>query len=304
LRGVLSIDKPTGITSYDVIRRLKAVLRPAPRAIGHAGTLDPMASGVLLVLLGEATKVSSLLLGRPKTYAATVLFGRATDTDDNTGRVVRESALPAVDRAGLDTALDRFRGAFEQVPPAYSAIKQDGRPLYEKARRGEAVTVRPRTVTVYELSLNDWTPPRATLELTVSAGTYIRSIARDIGESLGSAATLEKLVRTRIGRFALKGSLPGDNLTDEAARAALIPVEDALDWLPRVEVSPEQARDLLLGRRIPLPAIRHSELDIRHSTFDIGHSPLLCSSPDRRFLALARAEGDKLQPDRIVYNDD
>jgi tRNA pseudouridine55 synthase len=297
LRGVLNIAKPTGITSYDVIRRLKAVLRPAPRAIGHAGTLDPMASGVLLVLLGEATKVSSLLLGRPKTYAATVVFGRATDTDDATGRTVRESAVPAVDRAGLDAALDRFRGTFEQVPPAFSAIKQDGRPLYERARRGEAVTVKPRTVTVYELALTDWTAPRAELNLTVSAGTYIRSIARDIGESLGSAATLERLERTRIGKFALDAAVALEDLTDESARRALIPVEDALDWLPRVEVDPDAARDLALGRRIPLPAIRHSEFDIRNS-------PVLCLSPDRRFLALARVEGDKLQPDRIVYNDD
>lgn len=297
MRGVLNIAKPAGITSYDVIRRLKATLRPAPRAIGHAGTLDPMASGVLLVLLGDATKVSGLLLGRPKTYTATVLFGRATDTDDATGRVVRESAVPAVDRAGLDAALDRYRGTFEQVPPAYSAIKQDGRPLYERARRGETVTVKPRTVTVYELTLRDWTPPRAELELTVSAGTYIRSIARDIGESLGSAATLEKLERTRIGRFALADSLPGDALTDESVRASLIAVEDALDWLPRVEVDAEAARDLLQGRRIPLPALRHSE-------FDTCHSPVLCLSSDRRFLALARVEGDRLQPDRIVCNDD
>jgi tRNA pseudouridine55 synthase len=297
VHGVLNIDKPSGISSYDVIRKLKQVLVPAPGSIGHAGTLDPMASGVLLVLVNAATKVSSLLLGRPKTYAATVLFGRATDTDDVTGRVVREAAVPAIDGAGLEAALDRFRGTFEQTPPAFSAIKQAGRPLYERARRGEAVAPEPRTVTVYDLKLEEWTPPRARLELTVSAGTYIRAIARDLGEALGSCATLEALVRTRVGRFTVQDALLLDTLTAESARAALVPVESALDWLPRVEVSPEQAGNLFQGRRIALPAVRHSEFDIRHS-------PVLCLSPDGRFLALARAEGDSLRPERIIYRDD
>ncbi len=297
MRGVLSIVKPAGITSYDVIRALKKTLRPAPRAIGHAGTLDPMATGLLLVLLGEATRVSSLLLGLPKTYAATVLFGRATDTDDITGRTTEERPVPGLDRAGLDAALEPFRGTFQQTPPAYSAQKQNGQPLYRKARRGEPVAPRPRAVTVHRLRLLDWTPPRAVLELEVSAGTYIRAIARDLGRALGSAATLERLQRTRIGRFTLDSSLPLDRLSDEAARAALTPIEDALDWLPRIAVTQEQARDLFLGRNIALPA------ELQPAVRD-PQPPLLCLTPDRRFIALGRAAADRLRPERIICRDE
>lgn len=297
MRGVLNIDKPSGITSYDVIRRLKQLLAPAPKSIGHAGTLDPMASGVLLVLVGAATKVSSLLLGRPKTYSATVLFGRATDTDDVTGRVVRECAVPDLDPVRLDAALDRFRGTFSQTPPAFSAIKQAGRPLYEKARRGEKVAPEPRTVTVYDLKLEQWAPPRARLNLTVSAGTYIRAIARDLGTALDSCATLEGLVRTRVGRFTVTEALALDAITADQVHNALVPIESALDWLPQVEVTPVQAGDLLKGRRIPLPG------DLQSAVGSL-HSPLLCCSSDRRFLALARAEGDSLRPERIIYFDD
>jgi tRNA pseudouridine55 synthase len=297
VRGILNIDKPSGISSYDVIRKLKQVLEPAPRSIGHAGTLDPLASGVLLVLVGAATKVSSLLLGRPKTYNAVVLLGRATDTDDVTGRVVRECAAPGIDAARLDAALDRFRGTFKQTPPAFSAIKQAGRPLYERARRGEAVAPEARTVTVYDLKLEEWTPPRVRLELTVSAGTYIRAVARDLGEVLGSCATLEALVRTRVGRFTVEDALALDTLTAESARAALVTVESALDWLPRVEVSPEQAGSLFQGRRIPLPA------DLQSAPSSL-QSPVLCLSAGRSFLALVRAESDNLRPERIIYRDD
>jgi len=161
-RGVLCIDKPSGISSYDVIRRLKPLL-PRKTPIGHAGTLDPLASGVLLVLVGDATKVSRFLLDESKEYEAAVLFGIRTDSDDVTGKAVEQAAVPAVGTEGIRAALERFSGEIEQIPPSYSALKQDGRPQYELARQGIEVESRPRRVTIHKLELLSWQPPKLEL---------------------------------------------------------------------------------------------------------------------------------------------
>ncbi len=288
MRGILNLDKPTGMSSYDAIRRLKRILGPSPPVMGHAGTLDPLASGVLPVLVGPATKVSGYLLGADKEYEAEVLFGRRTDTDDVTGTVVAEAAVPELDPSSIDRLLAGFTGEIRQVPPAFSALKKDGVPLYRRARRGEDVEPAPRTVTVRRLEALGWDPPRLTIRTTVSSGTYIRSLARDLGRSAGSEATLARLVRTRTGPFRLADSVELDALTPEAVAGALVPIPDALPGMPRLSVPAEAARRLAQGRPVTHPD--GPEADVA-----------LALTDDRRFLAVVRSDGDAIRPVRIVY---
>ena len=286
LRGILSIDKPSGISSYDVIRRVKPLL-PRKTAIGHAGTLDPLASGVLLVLVGDATKVSRFLLDESKEYEAGILFGIRTDSDDITGQTVEQAAIPALDSEGIRAALGRFTGEIEQVPPSYSAMKQNGRPQYELARKGIEVLSRPRRVTIHELELCDWRPPRLALHCRVSSGTYIRALARDLGTVLDSAATLERLVRTASGRFQIADAAALDDVTTDSLPGLLTTIADALPGLPRLDITRADAARLLQGRRIPSAAPLAG--------------PGLARTDDGRFLAVVRAEGVELLTERIIY---
>lgn len=288
LRGILNVNKPTGITSYDVIRRVKALLRPARPALGHAGTLDPLASGILLLLVGPATRVSRFLLESPKEYEAELLFGRRTDTDDTTGATLAEAPVPGLDAAALTGLLGQFTGLIKQVPPCYSALKQDGVPAYRLAREGRPVQPQPRSVTVHRLELLDWQPPRARIRACVSAGTYIRALARDIGAAADSAATLAALVRTRSSGFTLETACPLAELDADTITRRLVPVEDALPGLPRIEVSPQEAAELLAGRTVS-----------RRRPAASGHA--LARAADGSFLALVSADGNAIRPVRLIF---
>lgn len=288
MRGVLNVDKPSGITSFDCIRRLRAVLRPDRPALGHAGTLDPMASGVLLVLFGPATRASRWLMGSDKEYEALVQFGARTDTDDVTGTVVEERPAPGLDRAELAALLAGFTGEIEQVPPRFTALKQGGVAQHRLARAGRPVQPKPRTVAVREIELLDWQPPRLRLRCRVSSGFYVRSLARDIGSRAGSCATLAGLVRTASGRFRLADAVALDNLDRAGIEHALVPVEDALAGLARVEVAPELARDLLQGRHIPAPA-------------GTPGGAVLCLNRELDFLGVCDCRDDALHPKRLIH---
>lgn len=291
MRGVLNVNKPAGISSYDVIRRLRRVIgRMGPIPIGHAGTLDPLASGVLLVLLGEATKLSRFFLSSPKEYEAEVLLGVQTDTDDTAGRTIASSPVPELDPPSLARLLERFRGEQEQVPPRFSALKQEGRPLYRRARAGEDFEVRPRRVTVHEIEPLGWEPPRLTLRLVVSSGTYVRALARDIGLAAASVATLARLVRTRSGRFRLEGALELEQADPETVAAHLVPIPDALPELPRITVDEREAALLGNGRALRRP-------------LDITADYAFAATPDSRFLALVRPAAETIRPARIIYAD-
>lgn len=200
--GILNVDKPRGLTSHDVVARIRKAARV--RRVGHAGTLDPMATGVLLVLLGSATRLSQFLRDSLKTYRAQVYLGRATDTNDTEGRVIAEKELGNLSPSDIENALISFRGRIQQVPPVYSALKKEGQPLYRRARRGEEVELAPREVEIYRLEILGWRPPTLELEIECSSGTYVRALARDLGEKLGCGAHLAGLVRTRSGRFPLE----------------------------------------------------------------------------------------------------
>ncbi|MFP4207087.1 MAG: tRNA pseudouridine(55) synthase TruB [Wenzhouxiangella sp.] len=250
--GILLLDKPAGMTSNAALGRARRAL--GIRKAGHTGTLDPMASGLLVLCFGEATKVAGFLLDGDKTYLAEFRLGAVTDTDDAEGEVVDTRPVPALDAADLAPALDRFRGPIEQVPPMYSAVKRDGQRLYQLARRGQTVDRPARPVTIHELALLACKDDRLQLRVRCSKGTYIRALARDLGEQLGCGGHLSALRRTSSEPFDLADAITLaalEALAPSAARACLQPADRALVHLPAVELSADEARRLQLGQRLP-----------------------------------------------------
>ena len=253
LEGVLPVDKPVGPTSHDVVARARRALRL--RRIGHTGTLDPFASGLLLLCLGRATRVAEYLSALPKTYLARMRLGQATDTDDLTGAVSAESERwRDLGEGDVRAALGRRTGPQLQVPPAFSAKKQAGERLYERARRGEAVAPAAVEVVVHELRLLSWEPPFASFETTCSSGTYIRAIARDAGADLGVGAHLVELRRTAVGRWRVQDALPLEQVRPEGVADVLTPTLRALDHLPLVTLLPEAVADIRHGRAVTVAA--------------------------------------------------
>src|SRR5450432_1762467 len=207
--GVLVVDKPPGPTSFDVVRRIKRAGRL--KRVGHGGTLDPLASGVLPICIGEGTKLAAFLLDADKEYDVTIRLGVETDTYDAQGAVTMTRDSSAIDEARVRAALPAFTGRIEQRPPAYSALKRDGRPLYDYARAGETVEIATRPVTVHELSLTRWAGPEAVeLRVRCTKGTYVRSLAYDLGRALDVGAHVTALRRTRSGPFAIAAACPLD----------------------------------------------------------------------------------------------
>lgn len=252
--GVLPVDKPEGPTSHDVVAMARRALKV--RRIGHTGTLDPFASGLLLLCIGWATRIAEYLTGLPKTYVAVARLGVTTDTADPTGTVTGESERwRELDAETIARAFRDQVGTFLQRPPRYSAKKVKGVPLHRLARRGEAAEAPPAEVTIYELDILELDPPDVRFRVRCSAGTYIRAIARDAGEALQTGAHLVALRRTEIGPHRVDDALPLPELDDAAARArALIAPADALRHLPAVDIDEAALRAVGTGRAIPAPA--------------------------------------------------
>ncbi len=253
MNGLLNVHKPRGITSHDVVNAVRRLA--GMRRVGHAGTLDPAAEGVLVLLLGAATRLSQYVMGAEKTYRAVLKLGETTTTYDAEGEITARRP-PAVTREAIAAALADFRGPLMQVPPMYSAIKQRGKKLYELARQGREVPRPPRPVTIYHLELLAWNEPHLTLEVTCSAGTYIRSLAHDLGQVLGCGAHLASLIRTASGSFLLSEAHPLEELRHLAERGqlerALLPPQAALYALPAVTLTPQQARAVRHGQTVTL----------------------------------------------------
>jgi tRNA pseudouridine55 synthase len=258
LDGVLVVAKPVGPTSHDVVALVRRL--SATRRIGHGGTLDPFASGVLPLFLGRATRVVEYHLGAAKSYRATICFGATSSTDDLEGELT-PAATPAPGRAHVVAALTGFVGEQEQVPPAYSAVKVAGRRAYAMARAGRAPVLGPRRVAIERLELIEWDGsdpdrPIAIVELTCSAGTYVRSLARDLGTAVGSAAYLGALERTASGTFSLADAVSLDRLRSVAAEGVaafarlLLPIDTGLDELPIVRIERGQAESLVAGQAV------------------------------------------------------
>jgi tRNA pseudouridine55 synthase len=254
LSGVLPVDKPVGPTSHDLVAMARRALG-LPR-IGHTGTLDPFASGLLLLCLGPATRLAEYLTARPKTYLATMRLGTSTDTDDLTGAVVASSeGWRDLSGADIDAALARQVGAIEQLPPVYSAKKVGGERAHRTARRGGEVERRPVRVTLYSLEVREVSLPEVTFEVTCSAGTYVRAIARDAGETLGVGAHLVGLRRTRIGDLDVAGAVSREELeSPERVAGALLTPLQAVSHLPSLRVDDATAARVRHGNAVALAA--------------------------------------------------
>jgi tRNA pseudouridine55 synthase len=252
ISGVLVVDKPVGLTSHDVVQ----VIRKGTniRRAGHTGTLDPRASGVLVVLVGPAVRLSEYVSASDKRYQAIIRLGATTDTFDEEGSVLTSSPVEITEEQ-FENALKQFIGEIEQVPPPYSAVKVNGKKAYEMAREGEEVELAPRIINVYNLELLEWAPPEAVIDVYCSSGTYVRSLANDLGKVLGCGAHLVGLRRTKSGRFTLRDAVPLRKLRDAFDQGNwyqyLIPAAEALSDWPAIELDSEQLDAIRHGNRIP-----------------------------------------------------
>jgi tRNA pseudouridine55 synthase len=282
LDGVLVIDKPAGITSHDVVDDVRR--RLGAKKVGHGGTLDPDATGVLVIGVGRATRLLAYSQRAPKRYTAVAVFGATTTTQDASGQVVSRVGA-AIDREDVERTAKEFTGAIEQVPPMVSAVKLGGEPLYRKARRGEEVERRARPVTIYDLEVTgfDGDGPRATLDVRCSAGTFVRTLIHDIGARIGCGAYLESLRRTEAGGSQLADAIP----LHEVASDRLRPLRDAVRGLPVVFTDDEETS--LVGHGRPLPV---------RGEVEEGAHVAVCAG--ERLLAVYRRRGDWLIADRVV----
>jgi tRNA pseudouridine55 synthase len=285
--GVLVCDKPAGMTSHDVVARVRRLA--GQRRVGHGGTLDPPATGVLVLALGRATRLLPFLPTEPKRYLATVAFGAGTDTLDAAGAVTATADASGVDEAGLRAAMAGFLGPQLQVPPMVSAIKVGGERLYAKARRGEQVERAPRPIVVHELELLGFTPgerPAATIEVACSGGTYVRSLAADLGRALGTLAHLASLRRTAVGRFTERDARTLDDLAGpgELASAVLDPAA-AMDPAAVRALTPDEAAALATGRTLD-PTGRGD--------------PVAAVAPDGRLVAVIQDSAGRARPKVVL----
>lgn len=286
--GVLLLDKPLGLSSNAAVQRVKRLFRAAKA--GHVGTLDPQASGMLPVCMGEATKFSTGMFGADKTYVAQVVLGVTTTTGDAEGEVTARRIV-AVTREQIESVLPRFTGTIQQTPPIYSALKRDGRPLYSYARKGEQVEIKPRAVVIHDIELLDFAGERLRLRVTCGKGTYIRVLAEDIGRELGCGASLTGLRRTVVGPFDIERAIPLEaleNMLDADRDLSLLAVDSLVGTLPVCALDAVQALRVAMGQACQLePACACGWVRMY--------------GPDRRFLGLGELlPGATLAPRRMM----
>lgn len=277
LDGILVIDKPEGPTSHDVVYRVRRELRGK---VGHTGTLDPQATGVLPIMLGKATRLMRFLSQGDKVYEAEIRLGQSTDTYDGQGEVVFEAPVPELSRACCLEVLDHFQGTIEQVPPMYSAVRIQGKRLYQEARAGREVKRPSRQVTLYSVDLIEQQSQLWRLRVHCSAGTYVRTLAHDIGQAIGCGAFLSRLTRTRSGQFTLQQAVPLSASPDKW-RQKLIPLEELLPEFPRLDLTQQEAVRVSNGNPV---AFNRGEMQ----TYRLFHQNLL--------YAIARMQQGQLHP--------
>ncbi len=286
--GIICVNKPSGWTSFDVVAKVRGMAKT--KKVGHAGTLDPMATGVLPLFLGNATKVCDILPNDDKGYQAVFRLGITTDTQDITGTVLHQTES-SVKKEQLLSLLSRFTGEIQQIPPMYSAVRVNGRRLYDIARSGEQVERKPRAATIYEIRILDFSEERqeVSAEIRCSKGTYIRTLCHDIGEALGVGATLLSLNRHIAGNFTITDCYTLDQLqrmTDEGTlEKYLLPVERVFESLPKIQLNEVQAKKFLNGVRLDLNRLRYQKEIGFHRIFD----------QNSRFLGLASLNLEKME---------
>lgn len=251
LNGLLNLDKPAGLTSRRVVDQIARLVRPA--AAGHAGTLDPLATGVLVVCVGRATRLAQYVQRMPKHYRAGFRLGVTSDTDDAEGQLEPVQVDRPPTREQIEALLTQFVGEIKQRPPAYSAVRVEGRRAYQRARRGETVTPKPRRITIYEIKLTLYAYPDLELEIECGSGTYIRAIGRDLGEKLGCGAVMQSLQRTAIGGFRVEEAVEPKHLTRENLPEHLLPPARAVEDLPTVSFDTGNLSRLAHGLSVALP---------------------------------------------------
>lgn len=289
MNGVLVVDKPKGPTSSDVVQIVRRALKV--KKAGHTGTLDPMATGVLPLCLGDATRIAQVLTDGNKAYDATLKLGVTTDTLDAEGAVLQTRAVPVLTRERLEQVFATFRGALMQTPPMYSAIKKDGKRLYELARAGEEVEREARAVTVFSLTLNDFTSDELKLSVACSKGFFVRTLAADIGEALGCGAHLTALRRTQSGPFAISRAIPLQEIVDKGAEAVagkLASLDESLAFLPEVKTNEAEADRVKHGGVVEVA--RPDEVMVR------------VTGPTGEVLALAEIRRGRLVYKRVLAN--
>lgn len=249
--GIVNIYKEKGFTSFDVVAKLRGIMKQ--KKIGHTGTLDPDAVGVLVVCLGNATKLCELMTEKDKEYKVTMLLGTSTDTEDTSGTVLKTSTVEA-DEATVRTVIQSFEKEYDQVPPMYSAIKVHGKRLYELAREGVSIERQPRRVTIYSIVIEEVALPRVVMKVRCSKGTYIRSLCRDIGDALGCGGCMEQLVRSRVSGYKLEDSLTleqVEQLRDAGTLEQVIqPIESMFPQIPKVQTTARADRYLYNGNKL------------------------------------------------------
>lgn len=294
--GILNINKPRGLTSFAIVslvRKLTGI-----RRVGHAGTLDPVADGVLPVCLGQATRIVEYLVSAPKSYRSVIRLGEATDTYDSEGAVVATGDASGVTREQLERLLAEFVGEIEQLPPMYSAVKFEGRPLYAYARAGLEAPRRARRVTIHRLQLLRFDPPEVEIELEVGRGAYVRTLAQDLGERLGCHAHLTGLTRLRSGPFTLEEAIGPDQLREAVDRGTwqelLSPVDRVLESWYAALLAEEHSRDVRRGRLVVLEPASREAFSLAPDTLCRAYSG------EGEFLGILRYQGaGRWHPERV-----
>lgn len=292
--GLLLVDKPAGPTSHDVVQDARRALGEG--RIGHTGTLDPFATGLLLLLIGPSTRLAEYFQDLDKAYRAVLRLGVATESHDPEGAVVSTSdEWRGLSRRRVREALDRFTGRIRQRPPAYSAKQVEGRRAHRAARAGERVALEPETVTVHELRLARWDPPRAAVECRVGSGTYVRALARDVGRELGCGAHLSELRRTAVGPFEVDGALPAGELgPDATASDAFRDPPAAVAWLPRRELDGAERDRVAHGTPVD-----RGELRVPSGGREPEKGAPVALLSDGELAAVAELQPEKLQPRKV-----
>jgi len=303
ISGLVIIDKPKGITSHDVVVRVRKL--SGQRKAGHTGTLDPLATGVLIVCLGQATRLIEYVMAGRKQYRATIRFGLTTDTLDAEGKIIAQQDTSALTETRLRDILPKFQGGIEQIPPIFSALKKDGQPLYKRARSGQPVEVEARLVTIHTLTWVAWQSPDLTLDVTCSPGTYIRSLARDIGEAVGTGAHLAELIRTANGPWSLEQAVSLAQL-EQAAQAGgpgwqkyLYPSDEAVAHLSKIVLTEADVAHVKHGRQIQLASV---EIPVSPICDETPPDLARAYTPDGKLLAILKLidiDGNIWQPKKV-----
>ncbi|MBR7887518.1 tRNA pseudouridine(55) synthase TruB [Marinomonas sp. A79] len=291
--GIVLLNKPIGLSSNQALQRVRRLYQAAKA--GHTGALDPLATGMLPLCLGDATKFSQYLLDADKRYLTCIQLGKRTTTGDREGDVLTEESIPSLSDAELEVVLDRFRGEIEQIPPMYSALKHEGKPLYEYARQGIVIERKRRHVTISDLTLVSRTQDTITLDIQCSKGTYIRTIGEDIGEALGCGAHLYSLHRISTAGYSPENMMTLEEFEViaeqgyEALDSHLISMDTAVEHFEKVDLPEADTLNMMFGRTVSSPVPLENETVVR--MFDHG---------TQRFLGLGQIKGANLRPYRLV----